>query len=200
MQAGAAANFSDPQSGNRAGCPHSSGSFLQTAPRALTACPAGAKEISPGSARHERHPGFQRQRNQSPSPPPRRRGRRGRELAEQNLSRFEPPNHRERTSNIQHRMSKGRALGRYWVLGVRSWMLDVPPVSGAGGLPSHRIMQSQSGSGIIPPRQEPLAWQIAALTAVASSDHRPSPVPPPFYLRSTSVPPPYLKTEVERRY
>jgi len=36
-------------------------------------------------------------------------------------------------------------------------------------------------------------WQIAAITAVASSYHRATSVPPPSHLRPSSVPSPYLK-------
>jgi len=64
----------------------------------------------------------------SPSPLPK-----GREFAEQNLSRFEPLNHREGTSNIQHPTSNVQGPSFGPLLDVERSMLDVGCSPGSGG-------------------------------------------------------------------
>jgi len=59
--------------------------------------------------------------------------RRGREFAEQNLSRFEPLNHREGTSNIQHPTSNVQGPSFGPLLDVGRSMLDVGCSPGSGG-------------------------------------------------------------------
>jgi len=78
--------------------------------------------------------------------------------------------------------------------------------AGVMGLPRCRTVQFQTGSGITPLRRKFLAWQIAAISAVAGSCHRNTTVAPPWLLRPSPVPPPSLlrpssdrRWEVERR-
>ena len=81
----------------------------------------------------------------SPSPQP---SPLGREFAEQNLSRFEPLNHREETSNIQHPTSNVQGPSFGPLLDVGRSMLDVGCSPGSWkGRPASRLAHTPGAPG-----------------------------------------------------